>query len=256
MHYTLPEMATIAAIMTFGSVMQGALGFASGLLGVPLLVLCGFNQLDATIINFVSTGPQNIVGAVQLWPNLEPRELVGPTIYRCLGLPLGIWALGHMQSVDGAQVKQTIGAVMLVSVLLLAGLRVRPRDKLHWGWQAAAFLSSGFLMGWAAIGGAQMVLYVNALTWPAAKSRGFLFFCSAALVPLMGAMLVMKFGARSVEPALAAILIMPLVLSGLFVGLRAGNRLDKQLFRRWTYGLLIAVSLVALLSPLLFKSAL
>ena len=255
MPYTAEQLAVIAVVMTFGSLMQGALGFASGLFGVPMLVLCGFDQLEATVINFVSTGPQNIIGAIQLWSHLEPRELVAPTIWRFLGLPLGILALAEMRDLDPARVKQAIGGVMLVSVLLLAALKMRPRDRLPWGWTAVAFLSSGFLMGWAAIGGAPMVMYVNSLTWPAAKSRGFLFFCSAALVPAMAALLAWRFGAAMAEPALAALIVMPPVLAGLWIGLRAGHRLNKVRFRRLSYGLLVLISLGALLNPLLVRSA-
>jgi uncharacterized membrane protein YfcA len=40
------------------------------------------------------------------------------------------------------------------------------------------------------------------------------------------------------------------VLIALFIGLRLGHRLDKARFRRITYGLLVVISIVALVSPL------
>jgi uncharacterized membrane protein YfcA len=251
MSYTLGELAVIAGVMTLGSVMQGALGFASGLLGVPLLVLCNFSLLDATIINFVSTLVQNVAGAVQLRRTLERRDWFAPIMWRFAGLPLGIQTLDRMQSVEPAHVKQVIGAVLLSAVVTLMGLRVKPRDHLHWSWTALAFLTSGFLMGLAAIGGAPMVLYVNSLTWPADKSRGFLFFCSAALTPAMAVLLAWKFGAEAKDPLIAAIVILPLTLCGLWAGLRAGERLDKRLFRRLTYGLLLVFAVGALASPVI-----
>jgi uncharacterized membrane protein YfcA len=120
-------------------------------------------------------------------------------------------------------------------------------------WQAAAFLSSGFLMGFGAIGGAPMVMYVNSLTWSAARSRGFLFFCSAALVPFMAIGLYWKFRVGAARPATAALVIMPPVLIALWLGLRIGHMFDKQLFKRITYGLLLIVSLFAILSPIMAK---
>ena len=253
MPYSLHDMLVIAAVMTFGSVMQGALGFASGLLGVPLLVLCGFDLTEATVINFVSTGPQNAFGAVQLRHTLAVGDWLQPVLWRFVGLPLGIALLAATQHLDADLVKQIIGGVMLASILLLIALRVRPRDAIHPAVTALAFLSSGFLMGFASIGGAPMVMYVNALTWNAEKSRGFLFFCSAALVPAMGVLLAWKIGAPARPPALAALIVMPLVLAGLWCGMRLGEKLDKQLFRRLTYGLLVIVSLIAILSPLLLQ---
>jgi uncharacterized membrane protein YfcA len=254
MDYSPHDITLIALIMTLGSVLQGALGFASGLLGVPLLVLSGFSLLEATVINFVSTAVQNATGAVQLWEHLEWRDVAWPMGLRAVGLPLGLAALGYTQQLDPGLVKQIIGTVLLVSVLLLVGLRVRPRDEAPFAWTAAAFLSSGFLMGFAAIGGAPMVMYVNSLTWSAAKSRGFLFFCSAALVPFMAVLLILKFGATAAQPAWAAMIIMPPVLVALWFGLKLGGRLDKHRFRRVTYGLLVAVALCAIVSPLLFKA--
>jgi uncharacterized membrane protein YfcA len=66
MLYTAEEILLVAVVMTIGSVLQGAIGFASGLMGVPMLVLCGFSLIEATVINFISTTVQNFTGAIQL----------------------------------------------------------------------------------------------------------------------------------------------------------------------------------------------
>ena len=41
--YPVNDLLLVGIVMTFGSIIQGAVGFASGLLGVPVLVLCGFS---------------------------------------------------------------------------------------------------------------------------------------------------------------------------------------------------------------------
>jgi uncharacterized membrane protein YfcA len=253
MSYPAHDLLVIGLIMTLGSLLQGALGFASGLVGVPLLVLSGFTLLEATVINFISTSVQNVAGAVQLWDHLEWRDIAWPTGFRALAMPLGLYALGQTQHLDQGVVKQIIGVFLLTSVLLLMFLRVQPRDKAPFSWTAAAFLSSGFLMGFGAIGGAPMVMYVNSLTWSAARSRGFLFFCSAALVPVMAVALYWKFRVGAARPATAALVIMPPVLVALWIGLKIGRTFDKTLFRHVTYGLLLIVSVFAILSPLIMK---
>ncbi len=99
MLYSPAEIVLIGLIMTFGSVVQGAVGFASGLLGVPLLVLSGWSLPEAATINLVSTSVQNATGAVKLWSHLEPRELVFPVVVRCLAIPLGVYvAQAHPHS--------------------------------------------------------------------------------------------------------------------------------------------------------------
>lgn len=249
MPYPPAELAVIVVVMTFGSVVQGAVGFASGLLGVPLLVLYGFSLWEATVINFISTSVQNLTGAVQLSSHLRARDVVAPTLFRCLGLPLGTLALYGTRSLDPRIVQQMIGLILLGSIALLAGFRIRPRDELSLGWIGGAFLVSGFLMGFASIGGAPMVLYVNSLTWSAAKSRAFLFLCSALMMPLMAFMLIAKFGAQALAPAIAAAMTLPPVAVGLWLGLKLGHRLDKHRFRRLTFALLTAIAIVAIVSP-------
>ena len=252
MSYTPAEIALIALIMTLGSVVQGAVGFASGLLGVPLLILSGFSLPEAATINLVSTSVQNIAGAWKLWPHLEPRELAFPVAVRWLAIPCGTYvAYLADQRLDPAQAKQLIGAFLVVIVSLLWGLRVQPRDQWHLGWQGLAFSTSGFLMGFAAIGGAPMVIYVNSLTWTANKSRAFLFFCSAASLPVAVAMYWFEHGKKIVPAALATLLVMPLIFGGLWLGLRLGQRLSKPLFRRITYGLILLIAISSIIAPLL-----
>jgi uncharacterized membrane protein YfcA len=253
MPYHLQEIFLVAFVMTLGSVLQGAVGFASGLVGVPMLVLCGFSLVEATVINFISTTVQNFTGAVQLWSHIEAEDVTWPAILRCVGLPLGTLALAATPSLDQNVVKQIIGFVLLASVLMLVSLRVTPRERLSFGWIGLTFISSGFLMGFASIGGAPMVMYVNSLTWSAAKSRAFLFFCSAAIMPLMATALIWQFGEQLLKPAFLAVIVLPPCLMGLWLGLTIGARLDKARFRRLTYGLLLVVALAAILSPVVFK---
>ena len=251
---TLGEIGLIALIMTFGSVIQGAVGFASGLFGVPLLVLSGFALPEAATINLVSTSLQNITGAWRLWPHLNPRELVFPTIVRWLAIPFGTYsAFLADQHLDPAQAKQLVGIFLLATVFLLFGFRVSPREQLHLGWQSLAYSTSGFLMGFAAIGGGPMVIYVNSLNWSASKSRAFLFFCSAACLPVVATSYWLEYGKRILPVALATLLVMPSIFAGLSVGLWLGHRLSKPLFRRITYGLLFVIAISSIVAPMVAR---
>ncbi len=251
MTFTPTEIALIATIMTFGSVVQGALGFASGLLGVPLLVLSGFSLPEAATINLVSTSVQNVTGAWKLKPHLELRELVFPVFVRWLAIPCGVYAAYLAdQRLDPEQTKQLIGIFLLVVVGLLWGFKISPRESLHLGWQVPIFATSGFLMGFAAIGSAPMVIYVNSLTWSATKSRAFLFFCSAASLPVAFATFWLEYGEKILPAAWTTICLMPLIFTGLWFGLHLGHRLSKPLFRRITFGLIVLIAIIATTAPL------
>lgn len=251
MLYSPAEIALIGLILTFGSVVQGAVGFASGLLGVPLLMLCGWSLPEAATMNLVSTSVQNATGAVKLWSHLDPKELVFPVIIRWLAIPVGTYAAWYTdQYLPHDRAKQIIGLILLVVIFLLHFCRVSPRELLNRYWQSLAFSTSGFLLGFASIGGAPMVLYVNALTWTAAKSRAFLFFCSAMGVPLAALMFWLKHGEKIIPAALTTLAVMPFILAGLWLGLGLGHRLSKSLFREITYGLLVLIAISSIVWPL------
>jgi len=250
MLYPLNDILLIGLIMSLGSVVQGALGFASGLLGVPLLVLSGFSLPEAATINLISTSLQNITGAWKLWAHLDPRELAVPVIIRILCIPVGTFCAWYVdEHLDPVLSKQLIGSILLVVVLLLWGCHIPPRQHLNFCWQGLAFSSSGFLLGFAAIGGAPLVLYVNALTWTAAKSRAFLFFCSAVSQPVAAWFFWSEFRWKIVPPALSTMIVLPLILAGLWIGFQAGHRLSKPFFRQITFGLVVLISLAAIASP-------
>ncbi len=250
--YSPEEIALVGVIMTFGSVVQGAVGFGSGLLCVPLLMLSGFSIPEAATINLVSTAVQNTTGAWKLWSHLEPKELVLPVTLRILAIPCGAYVASLADTyVDPAQSKQLIGTILLVTISLLWGLRVTPRDELNLGWQTLAYTTSGLLMGFAAIGGAPLVIYLNGLTWTAQKSRAFLFFCSATGLPVVATAFYWEHGEKILPAATTALIVLPMVLIGLRVGFGWGHRLSKPLFRQITYVLLVLVAASAILAPLL-----
>ncbi len=252
MTYTPTEIALIAGIMFFGSVVQGAVGFASGMIGVPLLVLAGFSLPESATINLVSTSVQNITGAWKLWPHLAPSELPFPVFVRWLAVPCGTYvAYLADRHLEAAQAKQLVGIFLLAVVGLLWGFKVTPRETLNRGWQTLAFALSGFLMGFAAIGGAPMVIYVNSLTWSTSKSRAFLFFCSAATLPIAAGAYWYEHGEKILPAAVTTVCILPLLLVGLWIGMYFGQRLSKPLFRQITFGLIVLIAISAIVTPLL-----
>lgn len=256
MIYPANDILLIAAIMTFGSIVQGAVAFASGMICVPLLVLSGFSLPEAATINLTSTSIQNLTGAWKLRSHLELSELVFPVTMRWLTIPYGTYvAYLANQHLDPAQTKQLIGFFLLGVVALLWGCRITPRESLHKGWQTLAFTTSGFLMGFAAIGGSPMVIYVNSLHWSTNKSRAFLFFCSASAFPIAMAAFWYDHGQEILPAALSTLCILPIVFVGLKLGLRLGHRLSKPLFRRITFLLLVIIAISSIVAPLLANIA-
>ena len=252
MLYSFPDITIIALIMTFGSVVQGAVGFASGLLGVPLLVLSGWSLPEAATINLVSTSVQNTTGATKLWSHLQPRELIFPVVVRWLVIPIGTYAAWYADAhLVHDQAKQLVGMILLAIILLLHFGRVSPRESLNLFWQLLVFSGAGFMLGFASIGGAPMVLYVNALTWSAAKSRAFLFACSALCLPMAALVFWLGHGEKIIPAAISTLTVMPLILGGHWLGLHWGHGLSKPFFRKITYGLVALIAIGAIVWPMI-----
>lgn len=249
--YPLHDLLLIGIVMTFGSVIQGAVGFASGLLGVPILVLCGFSIPEAATINLVSTSVQNFTGAVKLWDHLKIKELIYPTVVRlAFAIPLGVFAADWVdEQVSQEQTKQILGALLLAVMFLLWLFKIRPRDEHNLFWKTLAYASSGFLLGFASMGAAPLVIYANTLTWSVNKSRGFMFFCSAVGQPFAAWLYWMKFGEKIITPACSTLLFMPLIFAGLWLGLHLGAFLSISVFRRVTFGLIGLTAIAGLLAP-------
>lgn len=253
MLYPLDDLLVIGIVMTFGSIIQGAVGFASGLLGVPLLVLCGFSIPEAATINLVSTSVQNFTGAWKLRHSLEPSELAYPTIVRIgFAIPVGTYVAGLVDArVTPEHTKQILGMLLLTVLFLLWVFKVKPRDELNLFWKTLAFASSGFLLGFASMGAAPLVIYANSLTWSVSKSRAFMFFCSAVGQPFAALFFWLKFGETIIKPAVSTVIFLPAIFAGLWLGLHLGAFLSVTVFRKITYALIAVTALAGILAPFL-----
>ena len=67
--------------MFFGSLVQGTIGFALGMIAVPLLVEAGFSLSQAVALTTLTIGIQVMFGAWQLrahipWDDVKPAAIV------------------------------------------------------------------------------------------------------------------------------------------------------------------------------------
>lgn len=248
--FQLATFATLAIVLSLGTFIQSASGFAAGLLIMSILVWAGYPIPEAQIALLIATIPQNIWGVWSFRDAIEPKRLVWPAIGRLGFLPFGIATLWWMDTLPPERIKQVVGGLLLAITLTIVFLRVSPRQHLHpvWGW--IAFPASGFLQGLVGMGGPAMVLWVQAHDWDTRRSRGFLFaMYLISLFPAM-AMITFTFGRRVGPAAMMALLLMPFLLAVTNYGLRAGTWLGRKRLRRLTILLLIGVATISLLAPL------
>jgi uncharacterized protein len=251
MPFSLAQIAAVSLVLFASSVVQGAVGFAAGLFGIPLLVLAGVSFPDAVAITLVAAAPQNIIPAWQLRREIDFRRALRPTIIRFAFLPLGVFALyliGH-ENKDAAS--QLVGVIVLAIVIVQRAWRVHPQPHLHPAWEWLAFSLGGFLLGLCGMGGPPMVLWVLAHDWSMNRGRAFLFFIFATGLIPQALLLWLFFGESMLKAMLLGALALPPVLVGLWCGLYLSRMVPDQMLRRVSVALLVLVAASAIIMPYL-----
>jgi uncharacterized membrane protein YfcA len=246
----LPQLALVWTAVGLASVVQGTVGFASGLLMTPILIVAGWSLPEAIAINLVSGVAQNLVGAYQLRRSIEWPRWLRPNLVRLAGLPIGVWTLAQADRLDPSVVRQLVGTIILGVVAIFWFWRVRPREHLPVIWEYVAMGTSGFFAGFCGVGGPLIVLWLTAQIWPPARTRAFLFFAFSFTLLPHAALLIWNFDEKAISALQLGVLALPSALAGIAVGLVIGNRLPHELLRRLMLGILAAVAISTILMPL------
>lgn len=251
MPFSLTQYAAVSLVLFASSVVQGAVGFAAGLFGIPLLVLCGVSFPDAVAISLVAAAPQNIIPAWQLRREIDFRGVLRPMLIRFAALPFGVGALWLVGRGSQDLASQMVGVIVLVIVAVQRAWRVVPQPQLHPAWEWLAFSLGGFLLGLCGMGGPPMVLWVLAHDWSMNRGRGFLFFIFATGLVPQGILLWLFFGGEVLNVMWLSAAALPAVLVGLWIGLYLSRLASDKLLKTLSLAILLLIALTAIFSPLL-----
>ena len=238
----------LAGIIMFGgSVVQGAIGFAMGMIAMPLLIEAGFSLSQAVALTTLSIGIQVMFGAWQLrshipWDDVKPAALV-----RFLTVALGVLLLLNVEAMDTVGVKRLAGVGVLLGVIarLLAG----KASRREWSRSAAitAFSVSGVLQGLVAMGGPPLVLWMTTRDFRTQEARAFTMTLFLFNTPVQVLLLLFLSQTMSLDVILMAVALSPLIYIGAKIGLRIGDGFSKQLLNRAALAVLVVIALNAIL---------
>ena len=234
-------------IMFFGSLAQGAIGFALGLIAVPLLVEAGFSLSQAVALTTLAIGIQVIFGAWQLRAHIPWDDVKPAAILRLLTVPLGVLLLLNVETMDADGVKRLVGVGVLLGVILrVAAGKVAQRE---WSGAAsiAAFSLSGFLQGLVAMGGPPLVLWMTTRDFQAKQARAFTLTLFLFNAPVQVLLLLFLSQTMNLEVILMALLISPLIYIGTTIGVRLGDRFSKPALNKAALAVLVVIALNAIL---------
>ncbi len=233
--------------MFAGSLAQGAIGFGLGLIAVPLLVEAGFSLAQAVALSTLSIGIQVMFGAWRLRAHIPWADVKLAAALRFLTVGGGVLLLLKAEAMDLDGIKGLVGVgVLLGLVLRLAAPKVAGR-----GWSLpasiATFSLSGLLQGLVAMGGPPLVLWMTTRDYTAKQARAFTLTLFLFNAPVQVLLLLFLSETMTLEVALMALAISPLIFLGTTIGLRIGDRFSKPLLNQLALTLLLVIALRAIL---------
>lgn len=247
---TVDQVLLTAGILFFGAVVQGAAGFGLGLVAIPLLVLAGVGLPEAITLAMVSAAIQTGWNCYRHWTDVDWRGTVRLLIPRMIAMPLGVLTLTLLVEGGPDRVKQAIGVLLMVVVIVQWALKIKPRHHVGPGWTLTAGLLSGWMGGLAGMGGPPLVLWVMAHDWPAKRARAFLWASILEATPMVILLMAWKFPAETGHGIVVGLIATPAALLGAVVGNRMGRRLSRQRLRQVTYIMLLLIAIAAIAGPI------
>jgi uncharacterized membrane protein YfcA len=232
-----PQLLAAALVLGGAAFVYVLLGFGAGLVAVGALALILPDLRDVVVLLLLLGLPAEawVVFTQRRWIRWRGVLLIATGVV--VGVPLGTWALG---ACDPTLLVVTLGAFLVVAGS--AFLLVPEHRRVDWPpWSAPLVgLSSGLLSGTLGTGGPPLVLYFKLGGADKGSFRGNLMAVFLLLTLVRWPSYAV---AGFITPArlFAALLLLPAVLVGAFIGHRLQLDLPEARFRR-----LISVALVAL----------
>lgn len=246
----LIEIVKVGGVMVLGGIIQSSSGFGFGLFAIPILLFFGFDLPTTVTMVVIGSAIQKVAAVKVLREHLEWRELIPFFLTGLVVLPLGVCTMAKLSAMDQTVVKQLIGAVVFLLLVLRWKGAIKPQEKVPRKWGYIAGFFSGFLNGLANIGGPPLVLWILAHKWSNQQMRVTVIAFSLLYVPFQLALMLLTFGTVILDPMLKAFLLCPTVLAGTWIGLKIGERISKEHLAVYMQVLLFLIAISAILKPL------
>lgn len=230
-------------ILLFGSFIQGTIGFALGMVAVPLLLSSGFTLSQAIALTTVSIGIQVLFGSWQLRQYVPWQDVKLAAVIRWITVPVGVLILLSFENMDTEQVKRLVGIAILIALAIRAIPRQKEKRELPLPVSIGTFTISGILQGMVAMGGPPVVLWTTTRDYDAKQARAFIMTLFLLNAPVQVMLLLLLSDNMSIEVLLLALMLSPLIFLGTTLGVKIGNRFSKTLLNRLAMAVLLIIAL-------------
>ena len=239
----------IGFILFLCSIIQGIVGFAFNIFAIPLLIWSGLGLNEAISLTTIPIFFQSATSTYKLRSHVLWKEVGQGTIYRYIGIPIGIYLLTLISGFDKSSIKQIVGIAILLVVFSQLYVRIEPKKSINPIWTFVAFFTSGLTLGMVSMGGPPAVIWVMAQKWSAIRTRAFLSALFFLASPLQVVLLYYNFGEKLLNFFLLGLAFSPLVIIGTLWGVKMGEYLEREKLKKIILSLLVITSLVSIFSP-------
>lgn len=235
-----PLILLYAVVCVFAAaIVRGYSGFGFSLLAITALTLLlpPAEVVPSIFILEVAASLHLLPGA---WSEIQWRSILWLTVGCLLGTPIGVYALAH---VPAAPMTLALAAFVLAAALLLAqgyALKSTPGP-------AATFATgsvSGLVNGGFGTGGPPVVLFFFSSPAGAAAGRASMiaFFL---ITDLTGLVWQGWNGLLNMTTLWRALLFLPALIAGVWLGNRGFRKADPETFRHWVLRLLMLLAILS-----------
>ena len=236
------ELAVTCVILVIAQLVYVLFGFGAGLIAVGSLALIFPEIKDVVVLLLLVNLPAELFVAWKSRKEVRWRPIVGLGLGIVVGIPIGAWLLSHTEpEIILTVLGWFLIAVGLVFIKLPPGGRITPPAVAA----PPTGLLSGILTGLFGTGGPPLIIWYHLAAASKSAFRAHLM----TIFLLMTLVRVPSYAANGLVTAprlWSALLVMPAVLLGAWMGHRLHLQISERTFRRLV-SLLLAVLGVMLL---------
>ena len=224
-------LALTVGIIFFSSGIQAMIGFGNGLIATPLLLSTGIPLTYVVVLTVTTSLCQRLVFGFQMRKHILLRKYL-PVIFAVFaGLRLGIYLLGIVSGQNRDIIKQTIGILVLLMVIIKFTVKTKPKENISGIWGALAGFLYGFLGGLANVGGPPLVIWAYAHNWTKEQLRTAPLMISLFAVPFQFFLFFFSFGSSILDIFLFGLILWPVVIAANQLGQKMGRKINLVTLR-------------------------
>jgi uncharacterized protein len=221
---------------------QGATSFGFSLIGVPLLGILFPLQVAVPVLMIFSLILNSLV-LYHIRAHVQLKKIIILVIFGILGTPFGVYLLKVLA-------EDTLKLVVGIIIVIVAGVNISgyhftvKNEKISF---IPIGLASGLLNGSVSLGGPPIVLFLNNQKVEKQAFRGnlTLYFW---VINLFSIPAYFFSGLITQEVIRSAVYLFPGLILGTLIGIRIGNQVEEQLFKKISMSLIMGMGILSILS--------